>query len=113
MRFDIIKDEEKRQNRRQFLNEKYPYSLEKFGKVVCFEMPALRSPFPTLSAFLERSSYPRRFWGIDYYVATRGGFIDRMVPASEYYKIAFRSIADELFLLHQSAEAIDTLVKQI
>lgn len=113
MKFEIIKDQEKLERKRQFLAKKYPYSLESFGKVVGYEMPALRLPFPQLASWLEKSLYPREFWGIEYYVATNNGYIDRIIPAAEYYKLAFRSIADELYSVALSVDRIDNLQIEI
>lgn len=113
MKFEIIKDQEKIERKRQFLTRKYPYSLETFGKVVRYEMPALRPPFPQLASWLEESFYPREFWGIEYYVATNSGYIDRIIPAAEYYKLAFRSIADELYSIALSVDRIDNLQIEI
>jgi hypothetical protein len=113
MKFEIIKDKEKLERKRQFLARKYPYSLESFGKVVGYEMPALEPPFPRLASWLEKSMYPREFWGIEYYVATNNGYIDRIIPAAEYYKLAFRSIADELYSVALSVSRIDHLQLEI
>src|SRR5438067_1112178 len=113
MKFEVIKDREKLERKRQYLAKKYPHSLETFGKVVGYEMPALGSPFPKLASWLEKSMYPCQFWGIEYYVATNNGHIDRIVPAAEYYKLAFRSIADELYSLGLSIARIDDLVNAI
>jgi hypothetical protein len=113
MKFEIIKDQEKLKRKRQFLARKYPYSLESFGKVVGYEMPALEPPFPQLESWLEKSMYPREFWGIEYYVATNNGYIDRIIPAAEYYKLAFRSIADELYSVALSVSRIDSLQVEI
>jgi len=113
MKFEIIKDQEKLERKRRYLAEKYPYSLETFGKVVGYEMPVLKPSFPRLTTWLEKSSYPRQFWGINYYVATNNGYIDRMVPAAEYYKLAFRSIADEQYSIALSVNRIDALQIEI
>jgi hypothetical protein len=113
MKFEIIKDREKLQRKREFLARKYPYSLESFGKVIGYEMPALKPPFPKLASWLEKSLYSRQFWGIEYYVATNNGYIDRIVPAAEYYKLAFRSIADELYSVAFSVDRIDKLQGEI
>jgi hypothetical protein len=113
MKFEIIKDKEKLERKKQLLALKYPYSLESFGKVVGYEMPALKLPFPQLASLLEKSIYPREFWGIEYYVATNNGYIDRIIPAAEYYKLAFRSIADDLYSVALSVERIDNLQIEI
>jgi hypothetical protein len=113
MKFEIIKDQEKLERKRRYLAEKYPYTLETFGKIVGYEMPALRLPFPRLAAWLEQSSYPRQFWSIEYYVSTNNGYIDRIIPAAEYYKLAFRSIANELYSIALSVGRIDDLQIEI
>src|SRR5437879_12376834 len=107
MKFEIIKNEETQRRRRQYLAKKYPYSLESFGKVVGYQMPvSFQSPFPQLAAWLEKSSYPRKFLGIEYYVATNHGYLDRIIPASEYYKLAFCTIAEELYCLDLTVDRI-------
>jgi hypothetical protein len=113
MKFEIIKNQETLRRRRQYLAEKYPYSLESFGKIVGYEMPALRPPLPQLASLLGKSSYPRQFWGIEYYVATNNGYIDRIIPASEYYKLAFWAIADELYSIELSIERVENLQVEI
>lgn len=113
MKFEIIKDQQKLELKQRFLAKKYPYSLESFGKIVGYETPALRQPFPQLASWLEKSQYPREFWGIEYYVATNNGYIDRIIPAAEYYKLAFRSIADELYSVALSVDRIDNLQTKI
>ena len=113
MKFEIIKDKEKLERKKQFLARKYPYSLESFGKIVGYEMPALKPPFPQLASWLEKSMYPREFWGIEYHVATNNGYIDRIIPAAEYYKLAFRSIADDLYSLTLSIDRIENLQIEI
>lgn len=113
MKFEIIKDREKLERKRQTIAKKYRQSVESFGKDVRYEMPALEPPFPQLASWLGKSLYPRQFWSIGYYVATNNGYIDSIVPASEYYKIAFRSIADELYSVALSIERIANLQIEI
>ena len=112
MRFDLIKDEQKLSKLRQKLKDKYPYTLEKFGRIVRYEMPALPQPFPRLLELLENGPYPRKFWGIEYYIATKGD-IDRIIPSAEYYKYAFRAIADKYYSLNLSVENTEKLVQEI
>jgi hypothetical protein len=111
MKFEILKDSEKSERKRKYVTEKY--SLESFGSIVRYVMPALESPFPKLSALLEHGPYPRQFWGIDYFIATNNNYIETIVPASGYYKIAFRSIADELYSINLSKTRIDRILDEI
>lgn len=106
MKISIVKTKEKLESIREYLRVKYPYSLESLGKAVGYEMPALNSPFPKLSALLETSVYPLKFLGFHYYVHTEYKNLERLVPASEYFKLAFRSIADDVFSLNQSSARI-------
>ena len=111
MRFEILKVSEKSERKRKYVAEKYVWSS--FGSIVRYVMPALEPPFPKLSAFLECGLYPRQFWGIDYFIATNNKYIETIVPASGYYKIAFRSIADELYSINQSKTRIDRILDEI
>lgn len=54
MKFEIIKDKEKLERKRQYLAKKYRDRLESFGKDVRYEMPALIPPFPQLASWLEK-----------------------------------------------------------
>jgi len=76
-------------------------------------MPALPQPFPRLLQLLDNGPYPRKFWGIEYYIATKGGHIDRIIPSAEYYKFAFRAIADKYYSLNLTVETIEKLVQEI
>jgi hypothetical protein len=111
--FKILKDPEKIEQLQKRLKAKYPYTLEKFGKIVGYEMPALPQPFPRLLDLLEKGKYPQKFWGIEYYLATNEGYIDRIIPAAEYYKYAFRSIADKHYSLGLSVKRIEELGAEI
>jgi hypothetical protein len=89
------------------------FVFESFGRIVRYVMPALESPFPKLFAFREDGPYRRQFWGIDYFIATNNKYIETIVPASEYYNIAFRSIGDELYSINQSKTRIQlTLINR-
>lgn len=113
MKFGLIKNQSKLEKLRQHLRDKYPYSLERFGKIVAYEMPALPQPFPRLREVLENGTYPRNFWGVEYYLATNGGYIDSIIPAAEYYKFGFRAVADKFYSLGLSVEVIERLVQEI
>lgn len=114
MKFDIIKNPEVVRSIRKQLAEKYPYTLSSFGKVVGYQMPVFFvDPFPQLTVWIGQSSYPREFRGIDYYVATNGGYLDRIIPASEYYKLAFWTIAEELYCLGLTVDRIQAIADKI
>jgi hypothetical protein len=113
MKFEIIKDQEKLRRKQEYLAKKYPGSLQALGKVVGYEMPSLRPVFPQLASLLERSLYPRQFWGVNYFVATNNEYIERIIPAAEYFKLAFRAIADELYSMTLSVDRVDDLLVKI
>ncbi len=103
-------DPEKIEQLRQRLSAKYPSPLTTLGELVRFEMPALRWPFPQLLNLLEMGKYPRRFVGVEYYLSGKKGFIDRLIPAPEYYKFAFRWIAEKVYSFDRSPAKIDELL---
>lgn len=106
-------DPEKIEQLRQRLSAKYPSPLTTLGELVRFEMPALRWPFPQLLSLLEMGIYPRRFVGVEYYLSGKKGFIDRLIPAPEYYKFAFRWIAEKIYSLDRSVANVDELLAQV
>lgn len=106
-------DPKKIEELRRRLAEKYPQPLTTLGQVIRYEMPALPLPFPKLLNLLETSHYPERFVGIEYYLAGRKGFIDRIIPAPEYYKYAFRWIAEKVYSLNRSVTTIADLLAEI
>jgi hypothetical protein len=114
MRFELIKSKERLKQKRQYLKEKYPYALGSFGKVVSYEMPVvIGPPFPKLAEYLREGSYPREFSGIEYYIGTNNGYLERIVPAAEYYKLAFRTIREQLHSLKTAKDRIDMFVSEI
>jgi hypothetical protein len=106
-------DPEKIEQLRQSLSAKYPKPLTALGQLVRFEMPALPGPFPQLLNLLERGTYPRSFVGVEYYLSGKKGFIDRIIPAPEYYKFAFRWIAEKVYSLNRSVAKIEELLAEV
>jgi hypothetical protein len=106
-------DPEKIEQLRQRLSAKYSSPLTTLGELVRFEMPALRWPFPQLLNLLEMGTYPSRFVGVEYYLSGKKGFIDRLIPAPEYYKFAFRWIAEKVYSLDRSVANLDELLAQV
>lgn len=109
----IINSEAEYEQIKADLLKKYNYTLADFGAVVRTVMPALTPPFPALEDLLQTSTYPQRFNKKYYYLRTEKNFIDRLYPASEYYKIAFHSIGEDLYSMNSSIERIFELQMQI
>jgi hypothetical protein len=101
----IIKRKEKADKLRVNLSEKYKHREKSFGQTVSYIHPALPDPFPNLRATLHLSKRRKDFHGQFYYIHTRDLYIEHLMPISEYYKIAFNTVAHKL---HDLSNAINS-----
>lgn len=113
MRFEIIKD----QARAKQLIEKHQKDWKKFhdvqGNLVSWSMPALPEPLPKLKEIIYDSEHREKYYHIYYFIETKGKFISHIIPAAEYYKFVFKTLAEKRYSLRISIEKIQGIIDSI
>jgi hypothetical protein len=99
MRFDIVRDPAQIARIQKRLADREQRLMTSLGALVRYEMPALPNAFPRLSRTLDGSAHRAQFRGIYYHIRSRAGKIERLIPATDYYKFVFRAVADKRYAL--------------
>lgn len=110
---EIWKNAEKIEAKKQELQNEYKERLPNRSNEVRYVMPALEEPFPKLSEAIYDSKHREDFYRIYYWLETNDGHIKKLVPASEYYKLAFRAIADKQYSMRLSIKRVEALKNEI
>jgi hypothetical protein len=113
MRFDILRDKEKIATIREALSSEDRKRTGDRGALVRYTMPSMPQAFPRLSRLLDNSAHRAQFLGIYYYIETKEQSLRRLMPAAEYYKFAFRAIADKQYSLRVGYQRVRGLELRI
>lgn len=79
------------------------------GQTICYTEPLYHHLLPKLMQALQETKWPFQFHGYYYRLTTKKGLIEEELPASEYYKLAWRSMSQKYHgatLALQSIESI-------
>lgn len=110
MKYDIYANESKIKDKRDYFQKQ---NTQPEGIVIRYEMPALACSFDALSKFIHEYSHWEKFLKMHYLIASDKDYIQKFIPAAEYYKTAFMAIADKLYSVGLCQERINRLVIQI
>lgn len=114
MKNDVIVDEAKVRKIQERLSEQYKKANpDTKGKLVRYVMPALRRPFENLSEWIFESNHKNKFHSKYYFIATDKNYLQQLIPASEYYKVAFSAIAEKVYAADLCLVKINKLIVQI
>lgn len=83
------------------------------GTVICYEEPLHFRLLPKLMQALQSTKWPYQFHGYYYRLRTNHGLVQEEVPASEYYKIAYRSMQQKYHAAALALESIEVLTKSL
>lgn len=76
------------------------------GRTICYEEPLYHQLLPRLMQALQETKWSYQFHGYYYRLTTNKGLIEDEVPASEYYKLAWRSMSQKY---HGAALALQSI----
>lgn len=113
MHFNTLTDKRKIADIRRELSEDFRARARPRGSIVCRRMPALPEPFPKLLRRLQDSKRREEFMNSYYYIKSENGNIRKLIPVTEYYKEAFRAIAEKRYSLGEAARRVDEIVNEI
>ncbi|HVK95005.1 MAG TPA: hypothetical protein VM571_09790 [Noviherbaspirillum sp.] len=80
------------------------------GRTIRYEEPLHHGFLPKIARALETTRWPSQFWGYHYRLKTNRGLIHESTPASEYYKIAWRSMSQKY---HGAAIALKSVEQNV
>lgn len=83
------------------------------GETICYEEPLHHDLFPRLMRALEVTGWPFQFHGYYYQLSTNRGLIHEEIPASEYYKFAWRSMSQKYHGAVLAFQALELLAEQL
>ena len=83
------------------------------GQTVCYEEPIHSELLPKLLRAIDGSDWPVQFHGHYYCVRARRGLIHDEVPASEYYKFAWRSMSQKYHGAALALRSLEALAAEI
>lgn len=112
MKSEIIKNQIAKEKRQQEVVEHHK-KVENWGKAIRYEMPSIPYLFLRLTRLIYDSEHRKKFFDISYYLETKNGHLKKLIPASEYYKLAFRAIADKYYFLMVSVERVQEVENEL
>lgn len=83
------------------------------GETICYEEPLHHDFLPRLMRALQETEWPFQFHGHYYRLTTKHGLIQDEVPASEYYKIAWRAMSQKYHGAALAFQSLESLVGQL
>lgn len=83
------------------------------GETICYEEPLHHDFLPKLMQALQETEWPFQFHGYYYRFSTNYGLIQEEVPASEHYKIAWRSMSQKYHGAALAFQSLESLASQL
>ena len=114
MYFYPLRDREKIEKAQKSAARLYQSRVPEGGRLVSSNMPALPNPFELLCKIIDESPHRQSFLETSYYFKSNHGTIEKVIPASEYYKtILFWSIPDKKYSLILSARRAMEAIERV
>lgn len=114
MQYNLLRDPEKISQAEKRAAKLHQGRFPAAGKIVSINMPALPNPFEMLCKVIDKSPHLESFLETSYHFKSNHGTIEKVIPASEYYKtVLFWAIPDKKYSLILSARRAMQAIERV